>query len=117
MFLALKCTFSYDYVNDYVLHNMLARVKRISRYKYYFSYEKLKVFCDSLVLSLANYCTPIWAYQCATKLCKINKVIEKMTNEILLYRSPSVKPDLLDIVGRRELFGLEFIFKHVFRKS
>jgi ribonucleases P/MRP protein subunit RPP40 len=114
--LRIDTKLSFNEQHDYVLRSMLARIRMIGRYKTFFSVKRLKVFTDSLVVSLLNYCLPIWGYQKETKLDQLNNVLVKMSN-IVAGKARNV-PDLrLDVVGRRNFFSADFVFKHVVNNS
>lgn len=109
-----KLTFNLQY--DFVLRNMLARIQKISQYKAYFNVRKLRIFSDSLIVSLLNFCLPIWGFQKETKTDQLNKALVKMSN-MVAGKSNAVLERKLDVIGRRSFFTADFLFKHVILKS
>jgi hypothetical protein len=110
---------------DYVTRTMSARIRLISRYKHYFDYKYLKIFCSSLVLSLVDYCLPVWSYLCNTRIDRLNAIVMKMIECNILNRRVSAEEknkvleqtNVLLVNERRDIYGLEFIFKHVFNET
>jgi hypothetical protein len=106
---------------NYVLSNMLSRIKHISRYKIYFMQRQLKIFSNSLVLSLLDYCLPVWGFLCNTKIERLDNVIMNMIENVILSRRVKYNEkwlvhercNILTVEERRNVYSLNFIFKHV----
>jgi hypothetical protein len=110
---------------DIVSKKVSVRSNLINRNKKYFQFEDLKSIYDSLVLSVVNYCLPIWGNICKTKINKLDKKIIFMASSVL-YNTTFKRKDnwnvleklnWLSVNERREIFTCEFIFKHVVKCS
>jgi hypothetical protein len=119
----LDPTLKFDEQFNYVLKTMLNRIKHITRYKKYFNFKYRKIFCCSLILSLLDYAIPIWGFLCNTKLDRLDTVILKMINYVILDKPISSKWEalskcsILSVHERRDVYALEFVYKHVIQDS
>jgi ribonuclease P/MRP protein subunit RPP40 len=108
-----------------VCKKMLSRIDMIARHKRFFDYKFLKIFSNSLVTSIADYCLPVWGQLCNAKIETLDRIMLKMIERNILHQT--VKPEtkwkvisqlnFLTTAERRDLYSLEFIFKHVFTTS
>jgi len=104
-----------------VYKTAMSRVKLLSRYKKFFDKNKLMSFCNALVISLIDYCLPIWGQICATKLAKVEKILVRMLEDIIVCKRilPCEKFDyferynLLSVSERKDLYFVSFIYKHL----
>jgi len=110
---------------DVVNKKVSVRSNLINRNKKYFQFDDLKLIYDSLVLSVVNYCLPIWGNICKTKISKLDRKIILMASSVL-YNTICKRRDnsnvleklnWLSVCERREIFTCEFIFKHVIKNS
>jgi len=60
---------------DKVNKDVSIRANLINRNKKFFPFKDLKSIFDSLVLSVINYCLPIWGNLCTTRITKLDRKI------------------------------------------
>jgi len=110
---------------DVVNRKVSVRSNLINRNKKYFQFDDLKLIYDSLVLSVVNYCLPIWGNICKTKIIKLDRKIILMASSVL-HNTICKRRDNLNVLEklnwlsvneRREISTCEFIFKHVIKNS
>lgn len=74
--LILNETLNFETHYQNVSKNMTSRLFMLNRYKGYFTFKWRQIFVTSLVLSLAEFCLPIWGNVSETKFkyirCKSN---------------------------------------------
>jgi|GEM_PF-2076559 len=108
---------------DTVIKKMNHRISLICKHKRFFSEKRIKVFCESLVISTLDYCLPIWGEISQGKIDRIDGVILRMCNKLFSKRvtvcKPQVKWNALEVAGmltfkeRKELYSLHFVYKHI----
>jgi len=104
------------------LKKMSGRANLIGRHHHSFNKRKLKLYCDSLVLSVLNYLLPVWGSICASKLEDFYVILIRMVKKILIDKSALPTPrliidqfeklDWLLISKRRDEAMLKFFFNH-----
>lgn len=104
---------------------MTARLFMINRYKGYFTYKWRQIFVTSLVLSLVEYCLPIWGNISETKCEQINSIMLKAAKLVIMnnmyVKLPKIdifdKMNWLNFQERVNVYTLDFVFKYVKCKS
>jgi hypothetical protein len=101
---------------------MSGRANLIGRHHYSFDKRQLKVYCDSLVLSVLGYLLPVWGSISPTKLDDFDAILVRMVKKIFLKKtvlpSPRLiieefeKMDWLLAAERRDESMLKFFHKH-----
>jgi len=104
------------------LKKMSGRANLIGRHHHSFNKRKLKLYCDSLVLSVLNYLLPVWGSISASKLEDFDVILIRMVKKILIDKSALPTPrlitdqfeklDWLLVSERRDEAMLKFFFKH-----
>ncbi len=84
-----------------------------------------KLFVTSLVLSILDYCLPVWGNLALSKLKRINKIILRAA-KLVVRAHHFKKPSKLDRIEhlnwllcqeRLDVYSLSFIYKNIWRKT
>jgi len=118
---------SWNHHCDTVFKKMNTRLKLIQRHKSSVNYKQLKVYCDSLVLSVLNFLLPVWGSVCTSKLESFDMILVRMLKRILTSRRTHPTPKRLTsefeelrwltTSERRDESMLKFVYKHVISGS
>lgn len=104
---------------------MTARVHMITRQKNHFTARWKKIFVTSLVLSILDYCLPVWGNLAVTKWKRLNKIMLRAAKMVIKARHFK-KPSKLDRVEhlnwllcheRIDVYTLNFLFKNIWRQT
>ncbi|CAL8083510.1 unnamed protein product [Orchesella dallaii] len=113
-----KLTFDNHY--EKVCKTMTSRTYMLNRYKKYFTFKWRHIFVTSLILSLLDYCLPVWGNLKQTKLSRINRIILRSAKLVVLGKNKiKSKLDTIEQLNwllceeRLERYTLNFIFKNV----
>jgi len=82
--LLLNPSLSFDKHYDKVCKNMCSRIHLLRRYKKYFNEKWRVIFATSLVLSLLEYCLPVWGNLSETQLERIDSIIVRLAKQAVL---------------------------------
>ena len=118
-----KMTWNNHY--DNVSSKVSSRISLLHRRKRHFRHTDMIMFCNSLVLSLIDYCLPIWSGICDSKIDKLDRKIVHMIGTVLYMKIPKRrnvfdKYEVLNWLIVRErniLYTSEYIFKHIIQKT
>ena len=108
-----------------VCKQMYSRMYLINRYKYYFCSNWLKIFSTSLVLSMLDYCIPVWGNTTKNVHERIDKIIFKLA-KLVIFGTKLSKTSLFDTLEKLnwltsaekyEVYSLNFIHKHIINVS
>jgi len=122
--LTLNCNLSFDKHYEKTCKSMTNRMYLLKRQKKHFPEKWRLIFATSLILSLLEYCLPVWGNLSKTKAERINKIIIKTANCVVLnqaFRSKrqvdkySVleKLNWLTVEERLVIYSVEFVKKNV----
>ncbi|CAL8088493.1 unnamed protein product [Orchesella dallaii] len=125
--LSLDQKLSFNAHYEKVCSNMTSRLYMLKRYAKYFSFKWRHIFCTSLVLSVLEYCLPVWGTLSEGKLDRINCIILKLAKYVVLDNNYNKKVlsdiDIIDKLNwllcqeKISVYTLNFIFKHVTKTS
>jgi len=103
---------------------MNSRVFMINRYKNHFTYKWRHIFSTSLIISVLDYCLPIWGNIPESKRKRINRILFRTGKMVLMNNAfISSKIDVIDRLNwllcqeRYELYALQFVKKHIVNTS
>jgi hypothetical protein len=121
----LDTKLSFNHHFDVVNKKVYGRAQLINRNKKYFTYKDLKSIYDSLVLSVVNYCLPIWGNLCDTRTAKLDSKIIFMASSVLSKQTAKRKEkwnvleklNWLSVVERRKVFTCEYVYKHIIKET
>ena len=71
---------------SYIYNKMMARMHRLKRLTFYLTYDMKKLFYNAYIMSVFDYCCPVWANVSNSELSKV-KNIQKKAARIILKRS------------------------------
>ena len=116
---------SFNLHYETVCKKVSGRIRLIARHKKFFDFTYMKIFCTSLILSIVDYSLPIWGYLCNHKIDRLDNLLMKMIECCIINRSLQFNEkwstleslNLLTTKERRDVYGLNLVFKHVFQKS
>jgi hypothetical protein len=107
---------------DTVFKRMNARLKLIQRHKHSVNRRYLKIYCDSLVLSVLNFLLPVWGSISSSRLEQFDVLQLRMLNRMLSTQRSRPTPrrltsefqelGWLTTSERRDESMLKFLFKH-----
>jgi len=113
---------SWDDHSDKVHKKMNIRANLILRNHHGFSSKKLRIYCDSLVMSVLGYLLPIWGSISASKLESFDTVMFRLVKRAIIKKSIIPTPRSLTAefeklnwllaCERRDEYMLKFLFKH-----
>lgn len=114
-------TLNYEEHYNYVCKSMSARLYMLKRYKNYFTARWRHIFCTSLILSVLDYCLPVWGNVSQTKLERINKIIYRAAKLVVnpMTYGKCIGNDLIEHLNwlwaeeRQYGYMLEFIYKNI----
>ncbi len=114
-------TLNFDEHYNNVCKSMSSRLYMLKRYKNYFTARWRHIFCTSLILSVLDYCLPVWGNVSQTKSERINKIIYRAAKLVVdpLTYGKSIGNDLIEHLNwlwvEERLYGymLEFIYKNI----
>lgn len=125
-YLGLELNESLVFENHYiqVCKTMNNRIFLLNRYKHLFTFKWRHIFITSLILSILDYCLPVWGDVPEYKAKRINRILLRAAKLVLLKNAfVTTKLDAFDKLNwllfseRVEIYSLCFIFKHVKQKS
>lgn len=107
-----------------VCNMMNSRVYLINRYKHYFTYKWRHIFSTSLIISVLDYCLPVWGNLPENKWKRINRILLRAGKMVLMNNAfVASKIDVIDKLNwllcqeRYELYTLQFVKKHIVNGS
>jgi hypothetical protein len=105
-----------------VCKEMNTRIFMINRYKHSFSSKWLRIFGTSLVLSIMDYCLPVWGNLLKTKYDRLDKIMLRLVN-LVIVKTKLEKYDAFEKMNwlsseeRFSVYSLEYVFKNVISKT
>jgi len=107
---------------DKVYKKMSSRVNLIVRHHHSFCKRQLKVYCDSLVMSVLGYLLPVWGSICPSRLDAFDSIMIRLVKKVLIKKSIfATSRSLVDefeiqnwflASERRDESMLKYFFKH-----
>ncbi|CAL8084704.1 unnamed protein product [Orchesella dallaii] len=122
--LVINQSLSFEEHYEKTCRNMTNRLHLLKRYKKYFSEKWRLIFATSLILSLLEYCLPVWGKLNATKSERLNKIIIRTANSVVLNNAKSTKTceeryevleklNWLTVEERLIVYSLNFVKKNI----
>lgn len=115
---------TFDDHYDQTCKAVTSRIHLISRHKHSFSHERLIIFSKSLIVSVIDYCIPVWGGICQSKMNRLDYLLDKLIKNILNFKIDIVScNDRVEIANvlyteeRKVLYGLKFLFQHIIHKT
>lgn len=104
------------------------RTSLLQRHKSTFSFWQRRNFVNALVLSVLDYCLPIWGFNvCDSVIEKFDRKILYLCNTVIFTKSKHSnyrnrffafeKLNWLDFKERRDVYTCEYLYKHVIQQS
>lgn len=117
----LQENLTYEMHFNKVCSEMNARMYMINRNKHSFNTKWLRIFTTSLILSLLDYCIPVWGNLTQIKYDKLDEIMLKLAKLVILKRKGLLneKNDIFEKMNwltseeRYILYSLEYVYKHV----
>jgi hypothetical protein len=117
--LILDNRLSWDEQFNHTCKTVSSRIQLISRHKSSFTQDKLLIYAKSLIISVIDYCIPVWGNVCDTNISKLDNLLDRMIRNILSFKTNTTSHDRVEICNvlyteeRKILYGLNFLFKHI----
>jgi hypothetical protein len=113
---------SWDEHSDRVYKKMSGRANLIGRHHHSFGKRQLKVYCDSLVMSVLGYLLPVWGSVCTSRLEAFDAIMLRLVKKVIMKKSTIPTPrsivdefeklNWLLAAERRDEYMLNYFFKH-----
>lgn len=116
---------TFDQHYEEVCKKMTSRVFMINRYKKLFTAKWRSIFTTSLVVSVLDYCLPIWGNLSDTKTKRINRILLRAARQVVKAKSYNKlgKTEAIEQLNwllcteRVQIYTLNFIKKYIFNPS
>jgi len=129
-YLGLELNSNLSFNNHYekICKCMINRTYLLSRYKKYFNEKWRMIFATSLIMSLLEYCLPVWGKLSEYQLQRLNNIIIKVAksvvlNKVKITRTTESKYEILEklnwltVEERLVVYSVDFIKKNVINKK